>query len=50
MVAEAEEETSEAQRPSLDAFEAVVGEDAAEFEADQPGDGADAIEANGAAE
>ena len=50
MEAEAEEETSEAQRPSLDAFEAVVGEGAAEFEADQPGDGADAIEADGAAE
>jgi hypothetical protein len=50
MEAEAEEETSEAQRPSLDAFEAVVSEDAAEFEADQPGDGADAIEADGAAE
>ena len=27
-----------------------IREDAAEFEADQPGDGADAIEANGAAE
>lgn len=50
MEAEAEEEVSEAQRPSLDAFEAAVGEGAAEFEADQPGDGADAIEADGVAE
>ncbi len=50
MADEAGEGAFEAQQDSPDVIEAAVDEGAAEFEADQPGDGADVIEADGAAE
>lgn len=50
MADEAEEEAYEAQQDSPDVIEAAIDEDAAEYEAVQPGDGTDAIAADGAAE